>query len=327
MHLQVFAFGECLIDMLNTNPGLSFQGAPGGAPCNVLAQMTLLGHSCALISAVGQDAFGAFLLNYLKERGICTDHIHVTKQAQTTLAFVMLDENHNRHFSFYRNPGADMFIEKQHIPIESIRQANVFVYGGVSMTEDPARSTLFDTLDQIKDSDVLKAFDPNLRFALWKDPKTARDVTVRGMAYADIVKLSDEELLFLTACSSEADAVSLLFSRYPIKLLLVTKGPCGCTYYTRHRSKHLNTYNTCVQDTTASGDSFFGSFLHRLLLFGKDVLQLSDTELDECVDYANAAGAMTATRKGAITALPDDHEIIHCQRCVPKLPDTSDTNL
>ncbi len=318
--MDIIAFGECLIDLLNEGGELCFRGSAGGAPCNVLAQAAKLGRKCALVSMVGNDYFGDWLCAYIAGLGIDTQYIHRTDQARTTLSFVTLDREQNRHFSFYRNPGADMLLRPSDVPLEAIRSARVFVYGGVSLTKNPARSTLFDTLEKLRGSSVLKAYDPNLRFPLWEgDLKAAREISFQGMEYADIIKLSGEELLFLTGCSAIRDGARRVLSRTPARLVLVTKGALGCEYYTRSGSGGLNTYDTIIRDTTAAGDSFLGAFLHRLLEVDGDPETLGSHHLEDCIDYANAAGATTASCKGAIASLPDDRAIRECQRTVPRL--------
>ncbi len=317
--MDIIAFGECLVDLLNQGGPLSFQGSAGGAPCNVLAQAAKLGRKCALISMVGQDYFGDWLRAYLGELGIDTQYILATRQAQTTLAFVTLDTGGNRRFSFYRKPGADMLLRPEDVPLEAVERARMFVYGGVSLTKDPARSTLFDTLRSLRGKSVLKIYDPNLRFPLWEgDLDAARKISAQGMEFADVIKLSEEELTFLTESACEQEAAQAVFARSPARLLLVTKGAHGCTYYTHAYTGHLNTYDTQVKDTTAAGDSFLGAFLHRLLGLSGTSGGLSAQQLEACVDYANAAGALTASQKGAIASLPNDRMIRDCQRNIPK---------
>ena len=317
--MDIIAFGECLIDLLNEGGPLSFQGSAGGAPCNVLAQAAKLNRQCALISMVGEDYFGGWLRAYLGGLGIDTRYIQTTRQAQTTLAFVTLDTGGNRRFSFYRKPGADMLLRPENVPLEAVEETRMFVYGGVSLTKDPARSTLFDTLRRLRGKSVLKIYDPNLRFPLWEgDLDTARKISARGMEFADIVKLSEEELTFLMESACEQEAAHAVLASTPARLLLVTKGAQGCSYYTRTYSGHLNTYDTCVQDTTAAGDSFLGAFLHRLLELSGAIDSLSAQQLEACMDYANAAGAVTASQKGAISSLPDDERIRECQKATPK---------
>ncbi len=318
--MDIIAFGECLIDMLNQGDPLAFQGSAGGAPCNVLAQASKLGQKCALISMVGQDYFGDWLRAYIGSIGVDTQYIKTTNQAHTTIAFVTLDQSGNRNFSFYRKPGADMLLCPEDIPLSAIKNARIFVYGGVSLTKDPARSTLFNTLNMLDGQKVVKVYDPNLRFPLWEgDLESAKKISLIGMEYADIIKLSDEELAFLTECQSERDAARMVFDQTPARLLLVTKGAAGCTYYTHSHIDHLDTYHTKVQDTTACGDSFLGAFLHRILALNATAESISIEQISDCIDYANAAGAMTASRKGAISSLPDDAEIRECQKIIPRL--------
>ena len=126
---DVVALGELLVDF--TENGMSGQGNtileanPGGAPCNVLAMLQKLGRKTAFIGKVGQDGFGLQLEKALKETGISTEGLCFDKEVHTTLAVVQKKEDGDRDFSFYRNPGADMMLNKTEIPEDILKETEM----------------------------------------------------------------------------------------------------------------------------------------------------------------------------------------------------------
>lgn len=315
---HITAIGELLIDFLNMDQNLSFSGTAGGAPCNVMAQAARLGNDCTYITKLGNDYFGDYLKNYISNIGIDTSYFSTTDDAHTTLAFVNLDDDGNRSFTFYRKPGADMMLEKNDIPIDLISNSDIFHYGGVILSKQPSRDAVFYALDSIKNSKVIKAYDPNLRFNLWDNNDEIRDISLKGIEYADILKISDEEILFLTNTKSIKDGLKIIKEKYNVKIILITLGKYGCIYSYKDTLKHICTYAVQAIDTTASGDSFFGAFLHKLLSFGVNIDEISIDSIESCVEFGNASGALTATKKGAINSLPSIEDIENCVKTIPK---------
>lgn len=314
----ITAVGELLVDFLNIDGNLNFSGTAGGAPCNVLAQAIKLGNKCTYITKLGNDYFGEYLKTYISDLGIDTSYFSTTENAHTTLAFVNLDKHGNRNFTFYRKPGSDMMLEKKDIPIDVISKSKVFHYGGVILSKEPSRDTIFYTLENIKNNNVIKAYDPNLRFNLWNSDDEIRDISLKGIEYADILKISDEELLFLTKTENIKDGLNLIKENYNVKIILITLGKYGCIYSYKNELEHICTYAVKAVDTTASGDSFFGSFLHKLLSFNLDIDDISVENVKNSVEFGNASGALTATKKGAINSLPNIEEIESCIKSIPK---------
>lgn len=314
--MDVVALGELLIDF--TPHGESEQGQPlfernpGGAPANVLAALAKLGHATAFVGAVGRDAFGVFLKDTLHDVGINTNHLVYTDEAQTTLAFVHLDPQGDRSFTFYRKPGADHMLRPEDVDRKLIGSARVFHFGSISMTHEPSRTATLATAAHAREQGVLVSYDPNLRISLWRDAAHAKEAMEEGMRCADVVKVSEEELLFLTGTADLDEGSRLLMARFGgIRLLLVTLGPDGSYCRTadsdgragltaRHAGFKVNTV-----DTTGSGDAFFGGVLHRLLGEGNLLApEWTEHKLRDMLAFANAMGALTATGKGAIPSLP-----------------------
>ena len=199
---DVIALGEFLIDF--TENGLSAQGNPlleanpGGAPCNVLAMLQKLGKRTAFVGKVGKDMFGDQLRRTAEEAGICTDYLLRDEKVHTTLAFVKTFPNGDRDFSFYRDPGADMMLTADELPMEALRDTRIFHFGTLSMTHPGVREATLRAIAAAKEAGAVVSFDPNLRPPLWSSPDDAKEQISRGLACCDILKIADNEIEFMT---------------------------------------------------------------------------------------------------------------------------------
>ena len=199
---DVIALGELLIDF--TMNGQSEQGndlfeaCPGGAPCNVLAMLNEMGKKTAFIGKVGKDQFGKLLRNTLNDIGIDTSNLFTDSTVNTTLAFVHTFPDGDREFSFYRNPGADMMLTEDEINTTFISQAKIFHFGTLSMTQDSVRAATKKAVKAAKESGALISFDPNLREPLWSSLELAKEQMNYGFSQCDILKISDNEIQFVT---------------------------------------------------------------------------------------------------------------------------------
>ncbi|MCM3632108.1 carbohydrate kinase family protein [Paenibacillus camelliae] len=314
--MDVIALGELLIDF--TPAGVSQQGQqlfernPGGAPANVLAALAKLGRTTAFVGTVGNDAFGSYLKETLHAANINVDQLIVTDEAPTTLAFVHLDDGGDRSFTFYRKPGADQMLRTEHIDYPLLATAKVFHFGSLSMTQEPSRTATLQAAAYAREHGVLVSYDPNLRLSLWRDAEHAKEAILDGMQYGDIVKISEEELLFLTETEDVKLGSRLLLNQFNnIKLLLITFGAAGsyCVTGASSDDRELSATHTGFKvnaiDTTGAGDAFFGGVLYWLLTEENVVeLQWTEDKLHKMLAFANAMGALTATGKGAIPSLP-----------------------
>lgn len=320
---NIVAIGECLLDVFveksEDGDSMLMEGKPGGAPVNVLAQATKLGLKTAYFSKLSDDALGVFLKSILDEAGIDTNGVVVTKDYPTTLALVSLDETGNRSFRFYRDKTSDVMLNKDEINYKLLQNAGVFHFGSVSMTTEPSRSATFAAVSKAKESGLLISFDPNLRIPLWQDLDMARDNITKGMEISDIVKVSDDELIFLVGHNDIEKGAKELTNRFNLKLLAVTLGPKGCLCYANNIMVQEYTYDVKTVDTTGAGDSFWGSMLYSLVSNNKDISEYSEDELRELIRFSNAAGSLTTTRTGAINAMPEKESILDCVKNVPYL--------
>lgn len=319
---DVVALGELLIDFtpagLSQSGNVLFERNPGGAPANVLTAITKLGGTAAFIGKVGNDQFGRHLENVLLENRIDTKGLRFSDEVNTTLAFVHLSETGDRSFSFYRKPGADLMLEDCELDFGIIKDAKIFHFGSLSLTDEPARSATIKAVEYAKQNGKIISFDPNWRPQLWKNDESAKSGMWLGLQYADILKLSETELEFLTGFSDLDAGGKVLFDR-GIKFIVVTLGAKGCYYRYKNDTGHLLTYDTRVVDTTGSGDAFLGGLLHHISRLECGLEEITMQQLESIIDFSNAVGALCATKKGAIPAMPTLEEIEYCMRNVPKL--------
>lgn len=315
---DIVALGESLIDFVPAGKnelGMPlFSCNPGGAPANVLAMFSKLGGKSAFIGKVGRDAFGQFLISNMASAGIDTSGVLQDPEVHTTLAFVQLDEHGDRSFSFYRDPGADIMLRTEEVSGKLISDCRIFHFGSVSLTAEPCRSATLNAAAAARAAGALISYDPNYRPLLWDSEAYAVAEMKAAIGLSDVLKVSEEELRLLTGKSDLAEGAEELAAMGPAAVL-VTLGAGGAFYYTAHQSDLLPTYNVKTVDTTGAGDAFLGALLWRLReKSARQLAQLSRTEWISAVQFANASGSLTTTRKGAIPAMPDRESIEECIR-------------
>ncbi len=309
---DVTALGELLIDF--TENGTSSQGNtlfeanPGGAPCNVLSMLTKLGKKTAFIGKVGNDQFGVRLKSALEEVGIDTRNLVMDEKIHTTLAFVHTFADGDRDFSFYRNPGADMMLTKDEVQKDLISASRIFHFGTLSSTHPGVREATRSALDHAKKEGLLISFDPNLREPLWDSLEDARREIAYGMNYCDILKISDNEMEFMTGTTDYTAGVAKLRETYSIPLILVTLGKEGSrAYYKDCMVEAAPFLQENTIETTGAGDTFCASILNYILEHGLN--SLTEEQLKEMLTFANAAASLITTRKGALRVMPSKKEV------------------
>lgn len=309
---DVTALGELLIDF--TENGKSGQGNPlfeanpGGAPCNVLAMLAKLGHKTAFIGKVGEDFFGEQLRDAITEVGIEAAYLQMDEEIHTTLALVHTYPDGDRDFSFYRNPGADMMLTEDEIPEDLIKDTKIFHFGTLSMTHEGVRLATKKALKIAKESGTLISFDPNLRPPLWANLEEAKEQVLYGLNYCQILKISDNEIQWLTGKEDYTEGVNWIKERYQIPLILVSMGKEGSRAYYGDTMVEIAPFlqkNTV--ETTGAGDTFCGCVLHYICQHGLE--GLTEENLKEMLVFANAAASLITTRKGALRVMPQREEV------------------
>ena len=309
---DVTALGELLIDF--TSNGISSQGNPlfeanpGGAPCNVLAMLQKLGKKTAFIGKVGDDIFGKMLQEKVLGTGINIDGLIIDDTVNTTLAFVQTLEDGDREFSFYRNPGADMMLTKEDIKEELIKEAKIFHFGTLSMTAEGVEEATKKAIAIAKENGCLLSFDQNLRPPLWSSEEKAKDKIAYGLSVCDILKISDNEIEFMTGTTDIDAGIAKIREQYNILLIFATLGKDGSKAYYKDICVYVKGFsNPATIETTGAGDTFCANALNYVLEHGID--SLTEENLKELLTYANAAASLITTRKGALCVMPSKEEI------------------
>ena len=309
---DVVALGELLIDF--TQNGMSNQGNPvfeanpGGAPCNVLSMLNNLGRKTSFIGKVGNDQFGLTLKSTLEELGIGTSNLLLDEEVHTTLALVHTFEDGDRDFSFYRNPGADMMLTADEVDENLLQNTKLFHFGSLSMTHEGVYEATKKALTVAKKAGALISFDPNLREPLWDTLDHAKEMIRFGLSYCDVLKISDNEIVWLTGEEDYSEGVKKIREEFDIPLILVSMGKDGSrAYYEDYyvEAKPFLMENTI--ETTGAGDTFCACVIHHVLENG--LACMTREKLEEMLRFANAAAALITTKKGALRVMPTVAEV------------------
>ena len=305
--VDIVALGELLIDFTEAGYGASgmklFEQNPGGAPANLLTVVSHMGFKTSFIGKVGNDMHGLFLKRTLEQEGIGTDSLIVDDSVFTTLAFVEIDKNGERNFSFARKPGADTQLKAEELNQELLKNCKIFHFGSLSLTDDPAKKATQEAVRIAGDAGAVISYDPNYRASLWPDPAAAVAAMKSMIPMVDVMKVSDEESLLLTGESDYESAADVLLSMGP-QLVAITLGADGVLIATKEDKKVVSGYQVDTVDTTGAGDSFWGGFLSGFLTLNKNL-----DEICACAQQGNAVAALCVQKRGGIPAIPAKEEV------------------
>ena len=316
--MDVVALGELLIDFTTQSVDAggypTLAAHPGGAPANFLAALTRFGGKAALLGKVGSDVFGKALINTLRNAGIETRGLVVAGDVFTTLAFVTLDAQGDREFSFARKPGADTQIRFEELDLSLIDDAKIFHFGTLSLTDEPAADATRRAVAYARQRGKLITFDPNLRKPLWRDLSSAAEAMLWGLSQADVVKISDEEIEFLFGMGPE-DGARHILKQFGVKLVFATCGAEGCFFATAHAAGYVPALQGVqVKDTTGAGDIFGGSAVWKLLQTGLRPEELTQEQLYDVVSFACTAAGLSTQKYGGISSVPEYEEVLLYQK-------------
>ena len=303
---DIVSVGEILIDMTeigkNEKGSSLFAANPGGAPANVAVAASRLGAKTAFIGKTGNDPLGQSLRSVLEKNGVDVSGLSTDKSVPTTIAMVSVDENGERDFTFLRNPGADIMLSAEELPEELIKNSKILHFGSVSLTDEPERSATLRAAEIARAAGVTVSYDPNYRAALWDNEEKALEEMKAALPLADIVKVSDEELLLLTG-TSHLELGSKALAEAGPWLVLVTMGADGVFYRMGSSTGHVPGRRVTVADTNGAGDTFFGAVLTKLTGLS-DMHAMAVQQLEVILRFANTAASITTSRSGAIPAMP-----------------------
>ena len=303
---KVICIGEALIDFMPSETG--YVPCAGGAPANVAACVKKLGGEAQFITKLGKDFFGDFLMKTITDAGINVSSVYQTEEANTGLAFVSHGENGERSFLFYRNPSSDMLLDASEIKSEWFETGDVLHFCSVDLVDAPVRYAHDRAIELALANKCLICFDPNVRLPLWKDHEEYKRIINKYIDCADILKISDEELFFITGIDDEAKAINHLLSR--VEVVVYTKGSKGACVYTKAYSVEHKGFKTVAVDTTGAGDSFIGSFLYQIAssqINGQ--LAVNKVQMEEILKVSNAVASLVVSKKGTINVMPTMDEV------------------
>ena len=307
---EIISLGEALIDFTPLDEeNRDFRKNPGGAPANVAVALSRLGVEISFLGKVGDDVLGRFLVNKLKSEAVKIDNLILTNEAKTAITFVTLDERGERSFDFYIDPSADRFLRKEEIDRELFKQAEIFHFGSISLIDQPARSAAKKAIELAQQNEMLISYDPNLRTMLWNSAAEAKAKILSLMDKVDILKVSEEELEFLTAKKDISEGTVELNKKYQIPLIFISCGGKGSYYYYKKELFFSPAFEVDAVDTTGAGDAFVSAVLYKILKSEKDISELEHSYLENTLKMANYSGALAASESGAMAALPTLEQI------------------
>ncbi|PWC20198.1 aminoimidazole riboside kinase [Brenneria roseae subsp. roseae] len=295
---KIWVMGDAVIDLIPEGSE-RYLKCPGGAPANVAVGIARLGGSSAFIGRVGDDVFGHFLQDVLHREGVDTHRMIRDNRHRTSTVVVSLDALGERSFTFMVRPSADLFLQTDDLP--TFKRGEWLHLCSIALSQEPSRSTAFEAMRRIRSAQGWVSFDPNIREDLWNSTQALQDTLSQALSLADVVKLSREELSFLTATNDPEQGIAQLMQRFPIQLLLVTLGGEGVWLHDRQKLQHFAAPYVTPVDTTGAGDAFVAGLLQGLAEYN-DLSHRSSWE--SVIEQAQLCGALATTAKGAMTALP-----------------------
>ncbi|WP_377888059.1 aminoimidazole riboside kinase [Alkalihalobacillus sp. R86527] len=305
----IISLGEALIDFIPLDKdNLTYQKSPGGAPANVSVGLSRLGAKSTFLGKVGDDVLGRFLRDTLRDYGVGVSTMILTEAERTGVVFVTNAEDGERSFDFYINPSADRFLHSEEIVAEVFDQHRILHFGSISMISEPSRSATRKAVELAKEKGLLVSYDPNLRLGLWESEERAREIIVSMLSEADILKLSEEELTFITG-EDDIDAGIKKLSHYQIPVIFITRGGEGSLVYTPEYSLNVPAMKVDAVDTTGAGDAFVSGILYGFNEWEEGLSKLTKEDLLKMTQFASVSGALAASTKGAMTALPTLTEV------------------
>jgi len=301
----VITLGEALIDFTPLDDqNMDFRKNPGGAPANVAVALSRLGVDVSFIGKVGDDVLGNFLVQKLKSEKINIDNLILTEEAKTAITFVTLDQDGDRSFDFYIDPSADRFLRSDEIDTELFEQNKIYHFGSISLIDEPARSATKKGIELAQQNGMLVSYDPNLREMLWDSLAEAKEMILSVIDQVDILKVSEEELEFLTGTADIEKGAAELKAKFEIPIIFITCGSEGSYYYLNDLG-FVEAFKVDAVDTTGAGDAFMSGVLYNFNQTDLSLAEIDSSFLEKTLKFANYSGTLAASASGAMAALPE----------------------
>ncbi len=316
---MIYTIGEALIDFIpkeidcDLKDVSQFSRVVGGAPCNVAGAIAKLNGKSALITQLGYDAFGDHIMDVCKSIGVCTEYISRTSKANTGLAFVSLKEDGSRDFSFYRNPSADLLLTVDDVSNITFNSEDYLHFCSVDLVESPMKKTHQYLIEKAQKEAVCISFDPNVRLPLWSSAQICQNTINDFIGYADILKIADDELFFITSQANEKKAIQQLFTGN-VKVVIYTQGANGAKWISKNEEVEVHSLSVDAIDTTGAGDAFIGAILSQLQkrkIGRDDLLSIHKDDIEEMLLFASKVAAFSVQRSGAIASYPSLSQLVN----------------
>ncbi|MGW9817171.1 carbohydrate kinase family protein [Staphylococcus cohnii] len=313
---RLLAIGEALIDFIPNQKDSKlkdvegFTRQVGGAPCNVACTTTKLGGQAEMITQLGNDAFGDLIVENISNIGVHTNYIRRTDEANTALAFVSLTKEGERDFSFYRKPSADMLYQPSNIDAITVTENDMLHFCSVDLVDSPMKQAHKALINKVKSASGTIIFDPNVRLPLWTSEEECKNAIREFLPLAHVLKISDEELTFVTGNKVEKEAIAWLFQG-SVEAVIYTKGKEGAEIHFKDGTviDHSG-YKVKAIDTTGAGDAFIGALINRLAVSDIDnPIAALKVQGENILEFSNIVAAKVTTKYGAIESIPNLNEV------------------
>lgn len=300
---KIWVTGDAVVDLIPDTES-TYLKCPGGAPANVAVAISRLGGNSAFFGRVGQDPLGRFMKATLAQEQVNTDYMLLDEAQRTSTVIVDLDDSGERSFTFMVKPSADQFLIPADIP--EFAQGEWLHVCSIALANEPSRSSTLKAMQDIKAAGGFVSFDPNLREEVWANPEELKPVVRQAIELADVVKFSDDELLFLTDTDSLEAGLEAI-KAFDNTLVLITQGAKGALVVFEGEQELIAGQAVKPIDTTGAGDAFVGGLLARLAQQNE---WANKEAIHSAVNWANGCGALATTQKGAMTALPTQDALL-----------------
>ena len=253
---------------------------------------------------------GHFLKETLEKETVNTENLILDDKYFTTLAFVDINEKGERTFSFSRKFSADSMLDKNDIKDEILKNAKILHIGSLSLTNEPSKEATYYAVKKSKENGAIISYDPNYRASLWENEEAAKTAMRSMIAYADVMKLSDEETELLTG-SIDPEKAGEFLMKHGVKIAVITLGGEGACVCTKEGSVRVSGYKSNVVDTTGAGDSFWGGFLYQLSESNKNPSDITLEDASKFAKFGNALASLCVEGFGGIPSMPTMEDVMN----------------
>ncbi|HEB4874430.1 TPA: aminoimidazole riboside kinase [Kluyvera ascorbata F0526] len=309
--MTIWTLGDAVVDLLPRD-NMQFEACAGGAPFNVAIGVARLGHDSGFIGRVGNDAFGRFLYQTLVTAQVDTKSLEFDPKRHTSTVLVSLDLDGERQFDFLVNPSADQFLSPASLPNFG---RDILHFCSLALVAPDCRATLTQAMAAMRQAGGTLSFDINLRPQMWSNETQMFDQVSDFARQSDILKMSEEELLWLTQTDDLNSACERL-TGFPARLKIITRGADGAIAFWQNHRLTLSGYHVDSIDTTGAGDAFMAGLLAALAGAGWPA---STAALSSLLEQASACGALATTQRGALSAFPNNQQLSRFIQSQPSL--------